>query len=295
MSDIPQKAPSIINKHDTDIEFPEDLDVIKQFKDEYYILKLAKYFFKRREAWDRKDGSSDDNYFKAKYAIELLEFLVEKNPKKYVMFVKKTLDKDEEERLWNYLINLVFGIFDTAYYLHIQYPHNSSFNNFVTAERICCKEKEINYIAENIFLKRRETGESGTKESDWFKAEKIYRENKIRDLAQSNYQKRQKRNTPGTPEDDWLSAEEEYNNNEIISWLAEECWGMSKIKHMTEDVYWNYGRNVHMDLRNNEVIISNPQDLTNGIVYNTIISILRKYDNLATKFEVVGTMSPASN
>lgn len=238
---------------------------------------LAYYFYLRRLEWNR-DGNRDDDHFKAEYAIKLLNYLVSRNPKKYASFLQISNSPNIDEQSKNYLLNLVFGIFDTAYYMHLDNPQSSPYENFIAAEKVCCREKEIESIAYFEYLDRINNGRNGTPEDDWRAAEKIIRKREISELAYYIHQNRLKNGITGTPEKDWCDAEEEYNKNELTRRIAHLCWQMSCEKHLPESVFWCYAINVLHNLGDPE-----PKDSADFPIDDKVIEAVKKVLESASK------------
>jgi len=208
---------------------------------------LAYYFYLRRIDWNR-DGNKEDDYYKAEYAVNLNDYLLSRSPEKYVHFFRESCPPDKIEPAKEFLIRIVYGIFDTAYYLHVKNHNLSPYDNFIQAEKICCREKEIDYYARQVQLERQKLGQVGTEEGDRKKAEKIIEENRIREKAEQIYIKRMLEKKHGTAEDDWIRAEKEYINEEITRKIANRCWEISNEKFMPPSVFWHYATQVIHEL-----------------------------------------------
>jgi hypothetical protein len=264
-------------------EFPTtetEINVLQDYAST--VLELANSFYERRNIWNRHDSNDKGDYFRAQYAYDLLSYLVNKNPSKHKMFYIKPQSEDERKKYEEFIVNLVFGIFDTAYFLHLHDPYASDFINFIKAEKICCREKQIEELAYFEWEKRQKIGSYGTEKDDWYRAEQTFKEDKIRKEAYFIYLKREEKRNFGNPEKDWEDAKEKIEHEDVICELAEMCWKRASVKYMPNSVYWEYGCKVYNQITILNLSIKNLAELNKidqQIIENTITEVLKKYEN----------------
>ena len=114
---------------------------------------------KKSRRWTRPQDEKDD-YYKAEYLNYLAEYL-----RKPVGNYDPTFPK---------LIDMVFYIFDRAYFNKARQPHRSDLCCFTEAERYYCLEKLLEYMAYFEYEGRQKQGRPGDAYSDYMRAKEKY-------------------------------------------------------------------------------------------------------------------------
>ncbi|MEI6848052.1 MAG: HNH endonuclease signature motif containing protein [Chlorobiaceae bacterium] len=212
---------------------------------------VAYYIYLYRQKFRRKGDVSDD-YQKAVYLVDLVNYLKLKSP--HLIHLRQY---DEMESI----INTVNNIFDSAYFRKINHPEYSYEQCFLEAEREFCEEKEIDYLEYLI--------------KDRVAAERFHANKEIEALAYQQYQYRMKLGGPGDDKSDWAEAEQQYLKWRMTKRIATICWNLSSDKFKHQDYYWALACDVIRILESEG--LNNPLvDLYEPTIYNTIVEVCQR-------------------
>ena len=210
---------------------------------------VAEFIHSHRHKYCRK-GDRLDDYRKAEYLIDIVNYLNQKRPNRIDLL------RGEAREI---IIDMVNNIFDSAYFRKMKHPEYSDDQCLLEAEREFCEEKEIDHL--EYLLKDRAS------------AEKFHAKKEIETLAYQQYQWRKKLGIPGDDKGDWVVAERVYPEWRLTKRIAMICWNLSLDKSKHQDYYWALACEVIIRLEseglNNAVV--DPYDPN---IYKKIVEIV---------------------
>jgi hypothetical protein len=127
---------------------------------------VAYYFYLYRQQIGRVADSVDD-FFKASYLNYLFTYFGQKR-------TRPVPPLNEGDEKLKEMMDMVYNIYDRAYFHKQEHPGCSDLDCFVEAERYYCREKALDHFAFLEYLNRREKGLSGDEHSDYEAANKHY-------------------------------------------------------------------------------------------------------------------------
>lgn len=224
------------SKNDNNTKHNPPPDIRKEMKDkenlereaERYLQDFrrnqkAAYFIRQhieQKEWHRTADDKDD-YYKAEYLNYLVHY--------YRSHKGTNILLDGDNSNFQSLIDMVFSIFDHAYYMKRKCPYLSDLHCFTEAERTYCSIKKVEYVAYLNCLNRMHNGLHADPLSDYFEAEKQI---KTEMVAYLNYKDRLKKGLPDDSLADYYDAEKQIElvrtaylrckNEEDTVWLEDD-------------------------------------------------------------------------
>lgn len=115
----------------------------------------------------KRIADDGDDYFKAQYLNHLVEYFEQKGTRQITI--------GEGNKTMEEIIDMVYNIYDRAYFHKEHHSGCSNLECFVEAERYYCEEKALDYLAFLEYLNRVRQGLPGDEKTDYENAEKNYK------------------------------------------------------------------------------------------------------------------------
>lgn len=235
----------ILKDHLTETERWELVRILIEYDEslnDVFNHAVAAYRFYSHRTRLNRIGDEKDDYYKAKYLLELINYFKQNKT--------RVIDPKDPNQLED-IICMVNNIFDYAFFLKNSNSDMSDIECFTEAERHYCKEKWIDHEAYFEYERRCRYGIQGDEKTDYETARKRYNQMLTEKIAYFIAENKKKSNLQPDPVADYYEAEKVLNDQILTQKIAVFCWYKHPQHNLPDEFYWGLSEQIVESLKQN--------------------------------------------